>query len=304
MDEIRLKARAKINLTLDVTGKRPDGYHELRTIMQTLSLYDGVYIKRIAKPRIKVKTNLFWLPVDERNLAWKAAELMRKRFGIRDGVFIEIDKRIPVAAGLAGGSADCAAVLVGMNRLYELGLSERQLEGLAGMLGSDIPYCVRRGTVLAEGVGDILKPVEYPCPFCRVVLAKLPVSVSTAAVYQKLRWQEVGARPDTEGMLRAMKRRDVPQMGKLLCNVLESVTIPIHPEIGEIKRRFMELGAEGALMSGSGPTVFALFTDKSRAEQAAEQMKREFSLKECFVTGIYRTAKEWKGEEKHDRNKV
>ena len=177
MDEIRLKARAKINLTLDVTGKRPDGYHELRTIMQTLSLYDGVYIKRIAKPRIKVKTNLFWLPVDERNLAWKAAELMRKRFGIRDGVFIEIDKRIPVAAGLAGGSADCAAVLVGMNRLYELGLSERQLEGLAGMLGSDIPYCVRRGTVLAEGVGDILKPVEYPCPFCRVVLAKLPVPV-------------------------------------------------------------------------------------------------------------------------------
>ena len=153
MDEIRLKARAKINLTLDVTGKRPDGYHELRTIMQTLSLYDGVYIKRIAKPRIKVKTNLFWLPVDERNLAWKAAELMRKRFGIRDGVFIEIDKRIPVAAGLAGGSADCAAVLVGMNRLYELGLSERQLEGLAGMLGSDIPYCVRRGTVLAEEIG-------------------------------------------------------------------------------------------------------------------------------------------------------
>jgi len=304
VDEIRLKARAKINLTLDVTGKRPDGYHELRTIMQTLSLYDGVYMKRIAKQRIKVKTNLFWLPVDERNLAWKAADLMRKRFGIGDGVFIEIDKRIPVAAGLAGGSADCAAVLVGMNRLFDLGLSERQLEELAGMLGSDIPYCVRRGTVLAEGVGDILKPVERPCPFCKVVLAKLPVSVSTATVYQKLRWQEIGARPDTESMLRAMKRRDVPQMGKLLCNVLESVTIPMHPEIGEIKRRFMELGAEGALMSGSGPTVFALFTEKSRAEQAAEQMKREFSLKECFVTGIYRTAKEWKGEEKHDRNKV
>lgn len=299
MDEIRLKARAKINLTLDVTGKRPDGYHELRTVMQTVGLYDGVYIKRIAKQRIKVKTNLFWLPADERNLAWKAAALMRERFGIKDGVFIEIDKRIPVAAGLAGGSADCAAVLVGMNRLFGLGLSGRQLEELAGALGSDIPYCVRRGTVLAEGVGDILKPVGRPCPFCRVVLAKLPVSVSTAGVYQRLRWQEVEKHPDTEGMLRAMERRDVPQMGKLLCNVLESVTIPMHPEIGEMKQRFMELGAEGALMSGSGPTVFALFTDGGRAEQAAEQVRREFSLKDCFVTGIYRTAKEWRGEERN-----
>lgn len=299
MDEIRLKARAKINLTLDVTGKRPDGYHELRTIMQTVSLYDGVYLKRIAKQRIKVKTNLFWLPSDERNLAWKAAALMRERFGIRDGVFIEIDKRIPVAAGLAGGSADCAAVLVGMNRLFGLRLSQRELEGLAAGLGSDIPYCVRRGTVLAEGVGEVLRPVERPCPLCRVVLAKLPVSVSTAAVYQKLRWQEVETRPDTQGMLRAMGRKDVAQMGKLLCNVLESVTIPMHPRIGEMKQRFLELGAEGALMSGSGPTVFALFTEKSRAEAAAEQVKREFSLKECFVTGIYRTAKEWRGEGTH-----
>lgn len=299
MEEIRLRARAKINLTLDVTGKRQDGYHELRTIMQTVGLYDGVYMKRIAKQRIKVKTNLFWLPADERNLAWKAANLMRERFGIKDGVFIEIDKRIPVAAGLAGGSADCAAVLVGMNRLFSLGLSREEMEGLAGTLGSDIPYCVRRGTVLAEGVGEILKPVPCPCPQCGVVLAKLPVSVSTASVYQKLRWQDVGAHPDTEGMLRAMERQDVPRMGKLLCNVLENVTIPMYPEIGEMKQRFLELGAEGALMSGSGPTVFALFTQRGRAEQAAWQIKREFSLKECFVTGIYRTAKEWRGEKKN-----
>lgn len=299
MDEIKLKARAKINLTLDVTGKRPDGYHELRTIMQTLRLYDGVYIKRIEKQRIKVKTNLFWLPADQRNLAWKAAELMRERFGIRDGVFIEIEKRIPVAAGLAGGSTDCAAVLVGMNRLFALGLSQRQLEGLAAELGSDIPYCVRRGTVLAEGAGELLRPVPRPCPYCWVVLAKPPFSVSTATVYRALRWQEVEKHPDTEGMLRAMQWQDVPEMGKLLCNVLESATIPMHPEIGEIKRRFLELGAQGALMSGSGPTVFALFAQQAPAEQAAARIKQEFALRDCLVTGIYRTAAEWRGERKN-----
>lgn len=299
MDEIKLKARAKINLTLDVTGKRPDGYHELRTIMQTLRLYDGVYIKRIEKQRIKVKTNLFWLPADQRNLAWKAAELMRERFGIRDGVFIEIEKRIPVAAGLAGGSTDCAAVLVGMNRLFALGLSQRQLEGLAAELGSDIPYCVRRGTVLAEGAGELLRPVPRPCPYCWVVLAKPPFSVSTATVYRALRWQEVEKHPDTEGMLRAMQRQDVPEMGKLLCNVLESATIPMHPEIGQIKRRFLELGAQGALMSGSGPTVFALFAQQAPAEQAAARIKQEFALRDCLVTGIYRTAAEWRGERKN-----
>lgn len=300
MDEIKLKARAKINLTLDVTGKRANGYHELRTIMQTLGLYDGIYIKRIEKQRIKVKTNLFWLPADARNLAWKAAELMRERFRIQDGVFIEIEKRIPVAAGLAGGSADCAAVLVGMNRLFGLGLSQQQLEGLAAELGSDIPYCVRRGTVLAEGVGELLRPVPRPCPYCRVVLAKLPLSVSTASVYRALRWEEITKHPDTSGMLLAMERQDVPEMGKLLCNVLENVTIPLYPEIGKIKQRFLELGAQGALMSGSGPTVFALFTQQRHAEQAAAQIKQEFALKDCLVTGIYRTAAEWRGERKND----
>ena len=191
MKEIRLKARAKINLTLDVTGKREDGYHLLQTIMQTVALYDGIYMKKMEKPEIKLKTNLHWLPTDERNLAWKAANLMRETYGIEEGVFIEIDKRIPVAAGLAGGSTDCAAVLVGMNRLFDLHLSQKKLEELAGRLGSDIPYCVRRGTVLCEGVGEIMTDVEHPCPDCHVVLAKLPVSVSTVSVYKGLKWDQV-----------------------------------------------------------------------------------------------------------------
>ena len=299
MKEIRLKARAKINLTLDVTGKREDGYHLLETIMQTVALYDGVYMKKLDKPEIKLKTNLPWLPTDERNLAWKAANLMRETFDIEGGVFIEIDKRIPVAAGLAGGSTDCAAVLVGMNRLYDLHLSETELEELAGKLGSDIPYCVRRGTVLCEGVGEIMTNVEHPCPECHVVLAKLPVSVSTVSVYKGLKWDQVEEHPDTKAMLKAMEEGDVAKMGKLLCNVLETVTIEMHPKIQEIKNRLMELGAEGALMSGSGPTVFALFKDREKARKAAGLVKREFALKDSVATRTYRVQRELRGEKRN-----
>lgn len=296
MEELRLKARAKINLTLDVTGKREDGYHLLETIMQTVALYDGVYLKKLKKPEIKLKTNLHWLPTDERNLAWKAAALMRETYGIREGVFIEIDKRIPVAAGLAGGSADCAAVLVGMNHLFGLHLSGRELEELAGRLGSDIPYCVRRGTVLCEGVGEKMTNAAYPCPPCYVVLAKLPVSVSTAAVYKKLRWDTVTEHPHTEEMLRAMAEGNLAKMGGLLCNVLETVTTAMYPEIEQLKERLMQLGAEGALMSGSGPTVFALFRERDAARMAAETVKNEFSLKDSVMTEIYRVAREVRGE--------
>ena len=299
MKEIRLKARAKINLTLDVTGKREDGYHLLETIMQTVALYDGIYMKKLDQPEIKLKTNLPWLPVDERNLAWKAANLMRETYGIEGGVFIEIDKRIPVAAGLAGGSTDCAAVLVGMNRLFDLHLAETELEELAGKLGSDIPYCVRRGTVLCEGVGEIMTNVEHSCPECHVVLAKLPVSVSTVSVYKGLKWDQVEKHPDTKAMLEAMEEGDVAKMGKLLCNVLETVTIEMHPKIQEIKNRLMELGAEGALMSGSGPTVFALFKDREKARKAAALVKREFALKDSVATRTYRVQREPRGEKRN-----
>ena len=273
MREIRLKARAKINLTLDVTGKREDGYHLLETIMQTVALYDGIYMKKLEKPVIKLKTNLPWLPTDARNLAWKAANLMRETFGIKEGVFI-------------------------------LGLSEAQLEEVAGRLGSDIPYCIRRGTVLCEGVGEVMTNVAHPCPDCYVVLAKLPVSVSTASVYKQLRWQEIEQHPDTKAMLKAMEEKDVAKMGKLLSNVLETVTIELHPRIAKIKARLMELGAEGALMSGSGPTVFALFTDRAKARKAAALVKREFALKDCLATRTYRVRRELRGEHNNDRNKI
>lgn len=302
--ELRLKARAKINLTLDVTGKREDGYHLIRSIMQTVSLYDGIYMKRIRTNNIIIKTNLPWLPTDNRNLAYRAAELMKTKFDIKDGVYIEIDKRIPVAAGLAGGSADCAAVIVGMNRLFGLGLSLSELESIAFLLGSDIPYCVQRGTMLAEGVGEILTPVKYPCPLCYVVLAKLPVSVSTAMVYRALDWQGLKNHPDTEGMIQAMAEEDIGKMGGLLGNVLETVTIPMYPKIAQLKEEMIHLGGEGALMSGSGPTVFGLFREEECAKDAAAAIRKKFGLKEVAATKIYHENSGKGGENRNGRNKI
>ncbi len=287
LKEIRLKARAKINLTLDVTGKQEDGYHTLQMIMQTVSLYDGVYLKRIEKPVIRLKCNLDWLPVDERNLAYRGAKLLQEEFRIKEGVFIELNKKIPVAAGLAGGSTDCAAVMVGMNRLFRLGLSQKKLMELGLRLGTDIPYCILRGTVLAEGVGEKLTPIHPPCPPCYVVLAKPPISVSTAFVYKNLKLSEVTQHPKTEEMLKCMEKGDIGGMGRNLCNVLETVTIPLYPNIAKIKVRMEELGAEGALMSGSGPTVFGLFTHRAKAEEAAKVIEKEFRLKDVIVTEVF-----------------
>lgn len=287
MKEIRLRARAKINLTLDVTGKRQDGYHELAMVMQTVSLYDAVFMKQIDKPMVRVKSNLLWLPSDKRNLAYQAAMLIRKEFGIDEGVFIELQKRIPVAAGLAGGSADCAAVLVGMNRLFSLGLSTQELMELALKLGTDIPYCVLRGTALAEGIGEQLTPIFPHCPHCYVVLVKPPISVSTAFVYKHLKLSEITKHPNTQGMLDAIQKGDLHGIGNQLCNVLETVTIPLHPQIGSLKTKLLELGALGSLMSGSGPTVFGLFEDKEVAMQAATVIKKEMKYKDVFVTELF-----------------
>ena len=290
MKEIRLRARAKINLTLDVTGKREDGYHELRTIMQTVNLQDGIYMKKIDKPVIRVKSNWEWLPTDERNLAYRGAQLMRDTFGIQEGVFIELQKHIPVAAGLAGGSADCAAVLVGMNRLFGLRQSRETLMKMAAKLGSDIPYCILRGTALAEGIGDVITPVAHPFPPCFLVLVKPAFSVSTAYVYQHLRLDEIKVHPNTEEMLRAISRGDLHTIAHELCNVLETVTIPKHPQIGEIKDRMKALGALGTLMSGSGPTVFGLFDKEEIALSAAGILKQEFGIKDVFVTETFHNA--------------
>lgn len=282
LTSILLKARAKINLTLDVTGKREDGYHFVKMIMQTISLYDTLLIKKVQKPGIWLKCDVKWLPCDERNIAYKAAALMIETFGIKEGVSISIRKRIPVAAGLAGGSADCAAVIKGMNEIFKLGLDEEKLMELGSKLGSDVPFCIMEGTALAEGTGNILTRIES-CPELNMVLVKLPVSVSTATVYKNLNCYELPFHPDTEKMLVYIKNKDDEGIASALSNVLETVTIKMHPRIDTIKDKLVEKGALGAVMSGSGPTVFGIFADKQAACEAADSLRSELKLKNVYV---------------------
>lgn len=286
MENIKLKSRAKINLTLDVTGKRDDGYHDLVMIMQTVNLYDSVFIKKIEKEGIFIKTNLYYLPTDERNITYKAAQLIMNEFNIRQGIYIELTKRIPVAAGLAGGSGNCAAIIKGMNRLFKLNLSMEKMMELGARLGSDVPYCLLEGTALAQGKGEILTPLA-PCPHFYVVLAKPDLSVSTAHVYKNFKSGKVQRHPDTKAVIEAIENKNKKAIALKLCNVLETVTIPYRPIVKEIKEYIAAQGAEGVLMSGSGPTVFALFNKKEVARTAATNIKEQFQIKDVFVTEIY-----------------
>ena len=285
MEHIKLKSRAKINLTLDVVGKRADNYHNLSMIMQTLSLHDSIYIKKIEKRRITLKSNLAYLPSDSRNIAYKAAQVMIDKFKIDQGVYIEITKRIPVAAGLAGGSGNCAAVLKGMNELFELNLSLEELMEIGASIGSDVPYCIIEGTALAEGRGEVLTSIKE-CPDFYVVLAKPDTRVSTAAVYGNLVLEKIEKHPNTGKMVLAIENKDKDILCQELCNVLETVTITQKPIVGRIKKYMLEQGASGALMSGSGPTVFALFDSEEKAELVAENTRKRFGLKDVILTKI------------------
>lgn len=275
INELELKAYGKINLGLDVVRKREDGYHEVRMVMQTVNLYDKITMERTNEPGIQTETNLPYVPDGEGNLAYRAAKMLADEFGIEDGIMIRIKKFIPVAAGMAGGSTDAAAVLVGMNRMFNLGLSRKELMKRGVKLGADVPYCIMRGTALSEGIGEILTELP-PAPQCHIVLAKPQVAVSTKVVYGKLRANELTAdqHPDIDGMVEAIKNEDLDGVISRLGNVLETVTVPDHPEIAKIKEIMMENGADGALMSGSGPTVFGIYKDKKAAEKTCEVLKQ------------------------------
>lgn len=291
MEYIKLKSRAKINLTLDVISRRDDGYHDLEMIMQTVGLYDSIFIKKIDKDEIVIKTNLHYLPTDERNITYKAAKLIKDEFGIYDGVYIELIKRIPVAAGLAGGSGNGAAVIKGMNKLFELHLSMEKMMKLGEQLGSDVPYCLMEGTALAKGRGEILTQLE-PCPQFYVLLAKPDISVSTASVYKNLDLKMVKEHPNTNAVLTAIANGDKNGISTGLCNVLETVTIHQRPIVNEIKDFISKQGSCGVLMSGSGPTVFALFDKKEIAQEAGKKVREKFNIKDVYVTEIYNPAGE------------
>ena len=287
MNFMRVKALAKINLGLDVTGVREtDGYHMVRMIMQTIDLYDWVTIEKMKKPGIKLETNLNFLPLDEHNIAYKAAALLQERFGQIGGVRLKIHKCIPVAAGMAGGSTDAAAVLFGMNRMYELGLKKSELMELGLKLGADVPYCILRGTALAEGIGEKLTRIN-PMPDCYILIAKPPVRVSTKLVYQKLDALEQPPHPDIDGIMEAIRQQDLGLMCERMGNVLEYVTIPMHPQITTIKEKMLELGAKAAMMSGSGPTVFGIFENEKTAKWAKEKIKESDIARQVYVTRPY-----------------
>lgn len=283
MDRICLKANAKINLGLDVIRKRPDGYHEVRMIMQMLSLHDRVTIEKTDEPGIRLTTNLSFLPNDERNIAWKAAKQMQETFALPGGVSIQIEKRIPVAAGMAGGSTNCAAVLLGMNSLYDLGLDIEALKAIGVKMGADVPYCIMGGTALSEGIGEILTQAP-PMPMCHILVAKPPFSVSTKEVYEGLALDQLKEHPDIDGILGSLEADDLCGVTKRLGNVLETVTMTRHPEIGQIKSLMLENGAMGALMSGSGPTVFGIFASRPSAEKAAQVIRDSSLARQIHVT--------------------
>lgn len=286
MNQIELRALAKINLGLDVLGRRENGYHDVRMVMQSVYLYDDVKIEKTEAPDITVSSNLNFLPTGTDNIAYKAAELLKNEFQIKDGVKIVLKKHIPVAAGLAGGSSNAAAVLFGMNRLFRLGLSQKELKERGVKLGADVPYCIMRGTVLAEGMGEILKPLPQ-MPKCSVLIAKPPVSVSTKAVYEALDAKEITSHPDIDGILEGLERGSLRQVAASMGNVLEDVTIPMHPVIREIKQEMMAAGALNAMMSGSGPTVFGLFESRADARKAQRQIREKSLARQVYVTSIH-----------------
>lgn len=285
MNEYQMKAYAKINLGLDVVGKLDNGYHEVKMVMQTVGICDVLSFEK-ADVGITLTTDSGELPTDENNLIYKAAKLMFETYGIPGGIRIHLQKSIPIAAGMAGGSTDAAATMKGINRLFDLGCSLRELMELGVKIGADVPYCVMGGTALAEGIGEILTPLP-PAPECFLLVAKPDINVSTKYVYEHLDAEGVTVHPDIDGMVQAIEEGSLQGILNRMGNVLENVTVKAHPVIDELKERMRELGAVGSMMSGSGPTVFGIFLEEAKAQEACDRIKEEHLAKQLFVTEFY-----------------
>lgn len=283
MEKFIVKCPGKINISLDVVGVREDGYHMLETIMQNISLFDEVRLKR-TKGDINLYCNNGKVPCDSSNTAYKAASLIIDKFHLMAGVDIEIEKGIPVAAGLAGGSADAAGVIIGMNELFQLGMSDEDMMKLGVRIGADVPFCILGSTALAEGIGEVLMPL---CPLEEVwcVLGKPDISISTREVYEKLKIDEIPKHPNTIKLKEYIEKKEIKSIAQNMINVLENVTIKENPVILDIKNIMMEFHALGSLMSGSGPTVFGVFEDKLSAEKCYNRLKD--CLKEVFLVKTY-----------------
>lgn len=285
MKTLTKKAYAKVNLVLDVLRRRQDGYHDVRMVMQNLDLYDVLTfrVSDAEERRIVITSNRSDIPTDSRNLVYRAIDLMFDTYGIDAGIEVYIEKNIPVEAGMAGGSTDCAAALHAVNELFGLGADISALMELGVKLGADVPYCVMGRTALSEGIGEVLTPVA-PLPDCTVLVAKPPVNVSTRMVYENLHLDALERHPDVDGMLAALAVGDIERVSACMENVLETVTVKLYPEIECLKALMREQGARNAIMSGSGPTVFGIFDDRRLAEQAGNYIRQQGLSQEVYVT--------------------
>lgn len=283
---MRLRALAKINLGLDVLGRREDGYHELRMIMQTINMYDQLDMEISEEPGIRITTNLPYVPVNQNNLVYRAANMLMEEFQIKEGLTVDLQKMIPVAAGMAGGSSDAAAAFIGVNKLFHLGLSQEELMERAVKVGADVPYCIMRGTALAEGIGEKLTALP-PVPPCYVLIGKPAVSVSTKMAYENLNLETIKKHPDIDGMILDIENGNLKKMTEKMANVFEPGIIREYPVIQEIKDFMEENGALRAMMSGSGPTVFGIFDDREKMERAAEGLRAGELAKTVFATEVF-----------------
>lgn len=283
MDSIRLKARAKINLGLDVLGKREDGYHEVRMVMQTIGIYDRLILTKIPEEEIRITSNLAFLPVNENNLIYKAIKLLKDEYHFPGGVSVDLNKFIPVAAGMAGGSTDAASTMFGVNRLFGLNLSMGKMMELGVRLGADVPYCVMRGTALAEGIGEKLTRIT-PVPHMWILIAKPQINVSTRLVYEQLDMGGIQKHPDIDGIIRAIEAQDVVRIAQSMGNVPENVTVPLYPVIETIKQDMLSHGAINAMMSGSGPTVFGIFPDEQTTLACQAFLKKKGDARQVYIT--------------------
>ena len=282
MNEYRIKAYAKINLGLDVVRRLENGYHEVKMVMQTVGIYDVLDFQRTAGG-IVITTDSGELPTNEDNLIYKAAKLMIEKYHITEGVKIHLEKHIPIAAGMAGGSTDAAATLKGMNRLFDLGCTLKDLMELGVNIGADVPYCVMRGTALAEGIGEKLTRIT-PVPHMWILIAKPQINVSTRLVYEQLDMGGIQKHPDIDGIIRAIEAQDVVRIAQSMGNVLENVTVPLYPVIETIKQDMLSHGAINAMMSGSGPTVFGIFPDEQTTLACQAFLKKKGDARQVYIT--------------------
>ncbi len=298
MEQLKQKAYAKINLSLDVVRRRDDGYHEVKMIMQTVGLYDELTMEKCGQG-IHVTVSMGdgflgeTLPADENNLVYKAAKLIMDRYELCEGVRIHLDKHIPIAAGMAGGSTDAAAVIRGMNGLFRLGMDLEDMKKLAVKIGADVPYCIEGGTQLSEGIGEVLTPLRA-APAFLLLIAKPDISVSTKYVYENLNLHTLTAHPDVGGMAAAIEKGDSAGIVSRMENVLESVTLEKYPVIRKIKTVMKENGAWNALMSGSGPTVFGIYNNREEMEKTARLLREGKLAKQIFITTVKGNIKEGK----------